>query len=181
MVDLGEYWPTWSHGSIILTTRNQNFIHPPVSTSLPLKCFTAEEGAKFILRTIHPESLNTPHESASDAAQVSIACGGLPLALAQVVRLASSLNLGVADVRERFPTAESFIRLDSELNEIGSADYYHQSKVSLLWDKSLQSLDPSSYALAQVLAYLDPDGIHEDILTSDANQPLQSQLGTTAG
>ncbi|KAH6650348.1 P-loop containing nucleoside triphosphate hydrolase protein [Chaetomium tenue] len=177
-VDLKDYWPTGARGSILTTTRSQNLIEPPLSASLRLECFSPEEGAEFILANIPRKSLNAPESGPEHAAMVSAACGGLPLALAQVIRHIRALHLSLADARKQFSSPESFISVHSESNQLVQADHYHQTGVASCWDVALLSLDHPCLGLAQVLAHLDPDSIPEALVVSSDNKTYAGRLLT---
>ncbi|KAK0667514.1 disease resistance protein RFL1 [Cercophora samala] len=175
---LSDYWPTGARGSILTTTRSQNLIQPPLSAFLHLRCFSLQEGADFILSNIPPESLHGSPDASEDAATLSAACGGLPLALAQVVRHILTLHLSLVDARCRFSSPESFVSIQSESNRLVQADYYHQAEVASCWDAAIQSLDPPCLSLAQVFAYFDPDSIPEDLVILSKHDKLRGIFGT---
>lgn len=177
MTSLDDYWPTGGRGSVLITSRNQNLIQSPILTFLVLRCFTMEEGTCFLLNNISAAAKNSK-EARLDAAQICSACGGLPLALSQVIRYIRSLNTSIADARKLCSFPELFINANSELNQLNQPDYYHQLNLSLLWEQSLQSLNPGCLILAKYLAHLDPDGITDEFLKSNWNAEMQAHFGT---
>lgn len=180
MSSLDDYWPAAGRGSVVITTRNQNLIQPPVSASIQLRCFSNTESTQFILNNIPAESRDDSKVDDKNAAKISATCGGLPLALTQVIRFIRSLNVPLAEARRRFPTPEEFVRPNSELNQFHQPDYYHQVGVPLLWDNALQDLDSACSSLIQFLAHLDPDSIPEDLIKSLFKIAEQSRLGIGA-
>lgn len=49
MQTLQRYLPTGGLGSIIITTRNQNLLQPPVTAWTHLTCFDKEERKRYLL------------------------------------------------------------------------------------------------------------------------------------
>lgn len=177
MTSLDDYWPTGGRGSVVITTRNQNLVQPPILTSLVLRCFTIEEGTNFLLNNVSAAAKNS-NEATLDAARICSACGGLPLALSQVIRYIRSLNTSVADAHKLCCTPELLVNANSELNQLNQPDYYHQLNISMLWEQHLQSLNPACKILVQYLAHLDPDGIPEEFLTSNWYGGMQTHFET---
>ena len=175
MTSLDDYWPTGGHGSVVLTTRNQNLMQSPILTSLVLRCFTIEEGTCFILNNVSATAKNA-QEARLHAAQICSACGGLPLALSQVIRYIRSLNTSLADARKLCSTPELLVNANSELNQLNQPDYYHQLNISMLWKQPLQSLHPSCELLVKYLAHLDPDGIPEEFLKLGWDAGMQAHF-----
>lgn len=112
-------------------------------------------------------------EDVKDAEQIYHTCGGLPLAMAQVCRFITALNVPLREAKTRFSKPEVFVSVASELNRPQQPDYDHQIGVPFVWDEPLQSLNPSCAAMVHFLAYLDPDSIPEDFLRSCSKLNMQ--------
>lgn len=174
---LEPYWPAGARGSIIITSQNQSLTQPPISASFVLESFTEEEGTTFLLENIDQSAQNVARPS-EDASDICRACGGLPLALSQVVRYIRSVNMSLEDARKLCSTAESIVSVDSELNQLSQPDYYHQLGISELWERTLQWLDKGTAYLSQVFAHLDPDTIPEKFVKSSSNPEVRRLFGT---
>lgn len=161
---LREYWPTGSRGSIILTTRDQNLTQPPISASLRLRCFSDEEGADYILDNFQTRGGEDAAKRFKHAKAICKACGGLPLALSQVVRYGSAFRLSIENARALSASPNSFLDAGSDLNRLAQEDYYHAVGTSSLWEHSILSLGPACAVLARFLAHLDPDAIPSDLM-----------------
>lgn len=142
-----------------------------------LRAFSSKDGTQFILENVPGESKAADETDDANALQISKACGGLPLALSQVVRFIRSCNLPLSDAAMRFSTTEAFVAVRSELNRFNRPDYYHLEGVPVIWDRTLKSLSPACSTMIQLLSHLDPDGITEDLLKSSLKKTVQDRLG----
>lgn len=183
MSSLDDYWPTGARGFVIITSRNQNLIQPPISATLHLKCFNTEDGVRFILEGMAPTTAHPPRHddrAEQDATHICNACGGLPLALAQVLRYIRASSVSLSGARDLCYNAESFVSVDSRLNKIRQPDYYHGLGTASLWEVSLRSLDPPCRTLSQLFSHFDPDGIPKRLhVAIDLPTPISRLEGST--
>jgi hypothetical protein len=164
-----DFWPAAAHGAIIITTRNQNIIQPPISKSIRLRSFTTEEGSRFILENIPATGANLDETPDSEHARhIAEACGGLALALSQVVRYIRTFNISLADAKRLCSTPENLVDANSQINLLSQPDFYHHLSISSLWEQSLQSLSPECSTLIHLAAHLDPDRINDAIFRHDS-------------
>ncbi|KAM7191785.1 hypothetical protein V8F20_009148 [Naviculisporaceae sp. PSN 640] len=176
MDHLENYWPAGSHGSIILTTRDQRLTQPPISNALRLRCFSEEEGIQFILEHF-PSRPESSADRTEHAREICKSCGGLPLALSQVIRYASALHMPIGEVRTICSSPASFLDPNSELSTLNRTDFYHPVGTSALWRQTIQSLGPACSTLARFLAHLNPDAIPGDLLGIKSSPRFQAQFG----
>ncbi|KAF5265339.1 hypothetical protein FOXYS1_3853 [Fusarium oxysporum] len=108
------------------------------------------------------------------AGKICDTCGGLPLALSQVHRFISALNISLDEANRRVTGLEAFVNVSSELNDLQQTDYYHPTGVPSLWDESLHALNPSCSAIVKSIAFLDPDAIPEGFLRLFSENNSQS-------
>ncbi|ENH69796.1 hypothetical protein FOC1_g10009296, partial [Fusarium oxysporum f. sp. cubense race 1] len=180
---LEKYLPTGGRGSIIITTRNQNLFQPPVTAWAHLKCFDIEEGKRYLLANIPQGALYGNDADSEHAGKICDTCGGLPLALSQVHRFISALNISLDEANRRVTGLEAFVNVSSELNDLQQTDYYHPTGVPSLWDESLQALNPSCSAIVKSIAFLDPDAMPEGFLrlfSENNNQSGQQARATSS-
>lgn len=171
---LEKYLPTGGRGSIIITTRNQNLFQPPVTAWAHLKCFDIEEGKRYLLANIPQGALYGNDADSEHAGKICDTCGGLPLALSQVHRFISALNISLDEANRRVTGLEAFVNVSSELNDLQQTDYYHPTGVPSLWDESLHALNPSCSAIVKSIAFLDPDAMPEGFLRLFSENNSQS-------
>lgn len=163
MDDIIGFVPTATHGSIVMTTRNQHLIQPPMSTYLMLKSFTVEQASQFILKNV--ENCDQDSQANLQAAKlISNSCGGLPLAVSQVIRYIRAFNVSIGHASQLCSRPDALINADSQINQLNQTDYYHQLGLASLWDHSLRALSSQCMMLAGYLSHLDPDGIPERLL-----------------
>ena len=128
MDDIISFIPTATCGSIVMTTRNQHLIQPPMSTYVVLRCFTTEQASQFIINNV--EHSEQDSEANLQAARViSKSCGGLPLAVSQVVRYIRTFNVSISQASQLCSNPDALVDADSEINQLNQPDYYHQ----LVW------------------------------------------------
>ncbi|KAF5659417.1 tetratricopeptide repeat-containing protein [Fusarium circinatum] len=174
---LQNYLPTGGGGSIIITTRNQNFFQPPVTAWTHLQCFSKEEGKRYLLTNIPQGALAGNETDSEHAEKIYDACGGLPLALSQVHRFICALTISLDEANRRVAGLEAFVNASSELNGLPQTDYYHPTGVPSLWNASLNALNPSCSAIVKSIAFLDPDDMPERFLRlfSESNNQAGQQ------
>lgn len=104
--------------------------------------------------------------SSSDDTQQGLAIsrtfGGLPLALAQIGGFITQRKLALHEVLPLYSRYST--KLDAR--KAPGSDYEHT--LSSVWDVSFERLTDSPTRLLSLLSFLDPDGIHEDILLRGA-------------
>jgi hypothetical protein len=176
---LNDYWPTGTHGSVLLTSRNQHLRQAPIINSIALKCFQPEEGIKYLLDNI-PQAAKLSADANKDATKIFEACGGLPLALSQVARYIQSLNITVADATKLVPSSDALVSPDSEINTLTQPDYYHRLGTSKLWESSIHALSNDSKSLGHFLAHLDPDAISDKLFKDTSVATIHDHFGGAA-
>ncbi|KAI1873593.1 hypothetical protein JX265_005215 [Neoarthrinium moseri] len=179
-----DYVPTGGRGSILITTRDQTLFQPPITTHLHLKCFTQEQSHLFLSNNLNSSARpvgNTRNQEYT--MKIHAACGGLPLALSQVIRYTRALHVSVEEASNLCSTQTAFLDENSELNKLSQPDYFHHISTSRLWEHAISSLTPSALRLVRLLAHFDPDLIQYHLITSvpipQASSP--ETVGHTSG
>lgn len=104
---LRQAWPGNSHGSILLTSRNFNAAHSPLSAGFYVQPFDDVTGSEVLLHLVGLDSkLQSNQEKAKAITQ---ALGGLPLALNQI---------GVLSHRENFRYWTSYLSTSDILRRL---------------------------------------------------------------
>lgn len=156
--DLGflrDFWPVSGTGSVLITSRDplaKTRTHVPVSQGLDLEPFDVQTAGN-LLRHL------TGHEKESDISisqNIAHRLSGHPLAISQISGTISRRDLSLEEFSELYD--KESLRAD-----------FHQSSLEptskTLWTiLSFEDLTPYATVLLQVIAFLDPDSISEDLL-----------------
>ena len=179
---LRSWWPTGPHGGCVITTRRTDIHAPGRARVVPVGVFTPELAHDYLVAKIAG-----PAGSARlvEVDQLAADLGYLPVALSQAAAYIATRATSRAGTCAGYRTllndrrrqlAEVF--LDSGLVD----DYQHT--VAATWSLSIEAADaehPAGAArpLLELLAYLDPSGIPDDILDTPAltTQPSQQPAG----
>lgn len=179
MDDVVDFIPTTTRGSILMTTRNQHLIQPPLSTYLMLKCFSIEQASQFILKNVE-NSGQDPEANLQAARLISNSCGGLPLAVSQIVRYIRAFNVSIGYASQLCAKPDALVNADSMINQLNEPDYYHQLGLASLWDHSLVALSSECMMLAGYLSHLDPDAIPERFLQTGLSKSFDETFSNNA-
>lgn len=130
--------------------------------------FDDNAGSEVLLRLIGLDEKNAAYRE--HARQISSIMGGLPLALSQI---GGFINHRKVPLHEFLALYEhNSARIDAR--KTGLTNYDHT--LSTVWSVSLARLPQDSSTLLNLLAFLDPDGIHEEILTEGSQQDLDGKF-----
>lgn len=160
---LKEFWPHGSTGSILITSR----VH-----LLPLRFFSNGDGA--VIPPFDPDetaafllSVTKRENSDEDRAcvhEVAERLGHIPLAVAQMAGSIVRRNITFAEFLEEYENPElRGVLFRQPVSNPGDKDYEH----NLLSVWGLEKLQYGA-GLLDVLAFLDPDGIPENVLQDNA-------------
>ncbi|KAL8993731.1 MAG: hypothetical protein Q9169_006128 [Polycauliona sp. 2 TL-2023] len=159
---------TWltEAGSILITTRNPNLALNPAAGGIEIEPFSELDGAKFLLNLINVDAHSELNQAV--AKDISHALGSLPLALNQIGGFMNQRKMPIKDFLPLYQRMAE--RIDSK--KTGITNYEHS--ISTVWEMSLNKLSGHARLLQQILAFLDPDKIDQEILT-EGSQALLSK------
>ncbi|KAF2234366.1 TPR-like protein [Viridothelium virens] len=161
-------WPGGAHGSVLLTTRDFNAAHAPATSGLHVQPFDYILGSQLLLDII---GLDVNVESNRlKAEEIARTLGGLPLALNQIGGFITQRKMPLQDFLPLYE--RNAPRIDSR--KTGLSDYDHT--LSTVWEMSLTRLSGDSVELLQLMAFLEPDSIHEEILVEGSKNSGESQF-----
>lgn len=144
-------------GSILLTSRDSNAAFAVASEGCHVKPFDMTSGSAALLNFIGLDQASEFNKA--KAKDITSALGGLPLALSQI---------GGFIVQRKVPL-QNFLSLyernsaSVDSRKIMNINYDHT--LATVWELSLSSLSGSPRVLHMILAFMDPDAIHESLLT----------------
>ncbi|KAI5460821.1 tetratricopeptide repeat domain-containing protein [Mariannaea sp. PMI_226] len=154
---LADYWPQGS-GSILVTSRDPlaktMFTRRP--SGLDLGPLTLQDSLSLLnhLTAI----LNEPEDDT--AQKVSNALGGIPLAISQMAGIIRRQELTLSEFLELYMDHEEHANLYETKFDTGLVTYRHS--LSTVW--AFEKLKPQARQLLELISFLDPDVIEEDLL-----------------
>ena len=184
--DVSRYIPrnlAKTHGSILITTRKQSLIKTEARTfhRIELDPMTLEESSQFLLCTINPkldkEDAYT-HPDYEIAKKASHLVERLPLALIMVAGYVTVSKASLDEFLEIWDEKQKFRAKQAKRSRLiteGALD----SAVDLLWDIGISELSVPARNLLEILSFLDPENIPQDLLVGDHNEEYLEFLNST--
>jgi tetratricopeptide (TPR) repeat protein/transcriptional regulator with XRE-family HTH domain len=172
--DLGvvnEFMPETIGGHLLLTTRIQST--GQIAQQIRLEKLSQQEGILFLLRrakllasSILPEDL--PYDRWLVARDVALTMDGLPLALDQAAAYIEETGCGLRGYLERYQQRRLTL-----LRRRGGLLPEHPESVVATWSLSFEKIErrcPAAAELLYLCAFLHPDALAEQILTTGASE-----------
>ncbi|KAG9250043.1 tetratricopeptide repeat domain-containing protein [Emericellopsis atlantica] len=154
---LADYWPQGS-GSILVTSRDplakSAFTRRP--SGLDLGPLTQQDGLSLFNHLT--TTLNDPEDNA--ARDICAALGGVPLAISQMAGIIRRQDLTFSEFLELYADHEEHASLYGANLDANSVTYRHT--LSTVW--AFEKLKPQARQLLELISFLDPDAIGEDVL-----------------
>ena len=153
-------WPGNGNGSILVTSRDFSAAFSPATAGFHVQPFDNIAGAATLLTLMDKDG--TSLENQNSAKEITRTLGGLPLALNQISGFIIQQRLALKDF---LPLYE---RNAAKINTRKStlSDYEHS--LSTVWHMALIRLSGDAANLQKLVAFLDPDKVHESILTDSS-------------
>lgn len=160
---LADYWPQ-GNGSILITSRDplakSVFTRRPLG--LDLKPLTRQDSLALL------SHLTTIFNEPEDARRISDALGGVPLAISQMAGIIRRLDLSLSEFSELYVDREEHANLYETKFDINLVTYRHT--LSTVW--AFKKLQPHARQLLELVSFLDPDAVGEDLLMKALMQLL---------
>jgi len=153
---LKHAWPGSAVGSILLTTRDFNAAFSPAAQGYHVQPFDSMAGSSAFLSLVgrDPDSI----ANQSMAKDITHALGGLPLAINQISGFIVQQQLALEDFLPLYERNSTKIHA----RKSGISDYEHT--LSTVWEIALSKLTGDASTLQKLLAFVDPDKIHESVV-----------------
>lgn len=167
---LTDYWPSGA-GSILITSRDplaKNLFSTQPS-GLDLEPFSDDEGSALLTKLTQAAGV----EEDMAAKHINERLGGLPLAISQMASVIQRQYLSLAEFLEIYEDRSEHAQLHGMKFDLSTKNYPHS--MSTVW--AFEKLSPSAKSLLNLIAFLDPDGIQEQLL-SDALPELYGKVVT---
>lgn len=155
---LKDAWPCSSGGSILLTSRDPKAAFGFASDGCQVKPFDVTTGSEALVSIM---GLHMTPENKKQVSVITSTFGGLPLALTQVGGFIAQRKIPLPEFLPLYHR-NAFI-IDKKNTSI---NYAHP--LATVWEKSLNKLPGDAQLLLQILAFLNPDNIHELTLKQGA-------------
>ena len=154
-----DFWPSEGHGSVLVTSRD------PMAKSMfffgeagiEVESLSTPEAADFLKRLMSEENQQDREEALQTIAR---RLDGLPMAIAQIAAFIRRNNMLLAEFLELYQNDMDLHYL--KFLKIGCQRGYERN-LATIWD--LGNLDDGATILLNVMSFLDPECIQEDILT----------------
>jgi hypothetical protein len=165
---LADYWPQGS-GSILVTSRDplakSMFTRRP--SGLDLGPLTQQDSISLFnhLTTI----FNEPEDDT--ARKISDALGGVPLAISQMAGIIRRQDLTLSEFFELYTDHEEHANLYETKYDTNLVTYRHS--LSTVW--AFEKLKPQARQLLELISFLDPDVIGEDLLMGASMELLSER------
>ena len=176
---IAKFLPEYGVGEVLITTRLQAL--GTIAQSIEVETMSQEEGITFLLRRIKviapdESSIMATNDVQAQAATIVAELDTLPLALDQAGAYIEETRCGLSHYLYRYSTRRKELLLRR-----GRFPINHPDSVATTWSLSFHQVQQESEAAAELLcllAFLDPESIPEELLTSGAEE-LGPLLSTT--
>ena len=159
-------WPGASTGSILITSRDSTAAFGTSAETIHVLPFDEETSVEAFLGLIGRDRNSRSDRDA--AREISRELGGLPLAINQISGFIVQQKLALKDFLPLYRKNASKI----DARKLKRGDYGHT--LSTVWELSLAQLSGISSTLQKLLAFFDPDKIHESVLL-EGSEHLESE------
>ena len=123
-----------------------------------MKPFDSAMGSTALLALLGKDGASQADQST--AVDIAEALGGLPLALSQIGGFIVQRRLALKDFLPLYERNST--KIHAKKTQLSA----HEHSLGTVWEMALSQLPKEASTLQKLLAFLDPDGIHESILTN---------------
>lgn len=168
MKHIDDYIPynKFGGGAVLITTQSPLF--RPVTdifTKIQLSSLSEEESSKLLF--VYLERQARDEEELDTAREIFKIVGGLPLAIATIGGYIYGGQTSTADFLAQLKNTNKVWQATSEDQLVQGYD----KTLGTVFDIALSSLKPNSRALLNILAYLNPDRVPEEMLLERHKDP----------
>lgn len=149
-------WPSGAVGSVLITSRDSAAWFATAAESCKVQPFDDETGVSAFLSLVGREKCTESERAA--ATKIMQALDGLPLAINQISGFIVQRRLALENFLPLYERNSA--KIDAKKTDRG--DYEHT--LSTVWELALSQVSGPSRTLQTILAFLDPDKVHESVL-----------------
>jgi hypothetical protein len=163
--DLQDFWPITPNGSILITSRDPLAkSYTRLSDGINLQPFESEDAAALLNKLSGNKDTLPTEKKALES--LTRRLGGLPLAIVQFAAIIKRRDLTYEEILEMVNEEKAFVDLQKlKLKTVGDSDI---DSLADIW--AVENLAPPVIRLLELFSVLDPDGIHEFLLTSETTK-----------
>lgn len=162
-----EYWPSGIRGSIIITTQNPTTVHA-ATASIHVQPMTPAEGSSLIQRYLRRG------DSEKEAAEnLSQALGGLPLAMTHFAGYVTKSQCTIQQILNSFCDRARSSQVWTAESIESTSMYAHT--LATVWDLAWTRLSNDSKIVLEMISFLDPDGIPEEMFIGNSEASNASE------
>jgi hypothetical protein len=166
---LSNAWPGAATGSILITSRDSTAAFGTSAETIHVLPFDENTSVEAFIRLVGRDPSSTSDRHA--AREISRALGGLPLAINQISGFIVQQKLALKDFLPLYQ--KNAAKIDAR--KLKRGDYGHT--LSTVWELSLAQLSGISSTLQKLLAFFDPDKIHECVLLEGGEHIEDEKFG----
>ncbi|KAH9212278.1 P-loop containing nucleoside triphosphate hydrolase protein [Leptodontidium sp. 2 PMI_412] len=168
-LDLSQFWPPSSHGSVIVTIQRRDFSHW-AANGIHLETFNEDDGAHLILNVVDQSTETHSTETIKIAQDISNELGGLPLLLSHIAGYIDDTKAPLASILENLRQPSAFNRMWA-FESTTSTNFQYGEPMAKVWRLALDSLDPQALRTLQIMSMLSPNEVYEDMLFGEWEDP----------
>jgi hypothetical protein len=174
--ELKFYWPTnlKSRGSIIITSQKSMDAVPGPHKEIPVTSMTEKEGSELLYNHLKREPRDEKERKVSY--KIAEEVGGLPLAIVTIGGFIKKTSCTLEEFMESLNSSDTV--WDS--SGFGALKPYEKNLMTV-FGMALDELSPEAEALINILAFLNPDAMPEELLGGLNDKGLLSFLSAPRG
>ncbi|HEX8001124.1 MAG TPA: tetratricopeptide repeat protein [Mycobacteriales bacterium] len=170
--DLVGLWPRGGAGRVVVTSRRRDAsLVTQGRIAVDVDVFSPEESVEYLRRKLQPAP-GARDDASAQAAELAGDLGHLPLALSQAAAVVLNDGITCADYRRAFADRSRRLAELFDPDVAESGDEYPRP-LAATWSLATEradALEPRGRAgpMLALVAHLDPNGVPEEVLTSEA-------------
>jgi hypothetical protein len=173
---LNEYWPRGKHGSVLITARARASLATFTGSFCEIDRLEESDSIELLLKMgkVHDTDENR-HENRQLAKSICQQLGCLPLGVASASELLVAKSHSLKELTR--VTNEELIEDAGRFEQTNLTEYAHSLKI--VWEihyNKLKRTSQNAVSLLNILAFLDPDNIREDVITEGAAKSTDEDL-----
>ena len=158
--------PKSARCSILTTTRQPAELIDWADKKIRLPHFEPELGGDFLLSLVHNSGIQIDDTRVKQYAQeISRQVGGLPLLLSSA---AGYLNISQCSLENFLTVFEQSVNVWAGSHE--GANWMYERTIDTMFDMALSKLTFDAKQLVNILAFMNPEGVPEDMLQTERSK-----------
>lgn len=159
------YWPGASHGKAIITTRNHSLANEPASTGIEVFSWDPQRGSEFLLFLLKQDVGKDIESEGTSAYELAKRLNGHALGISHMAGLIHRRSWSITEFMSIY---------------LKNPRKAHTSELEAIWDfsfKRLQTENPDSLKVLNVVAFLMPDDIPQTLFEFNDEASIPTDYG----